>query len=125
MSEKVLIVTPPDDVVVDGFRVLLVDLDTTHTQALSQILNRLDFNTNAIFYLWKTGDDIEWLLDKKHKADYIVFNADSTNDIIIGYLAAQKNAYYFGTLKSLAAANNRAIYNIDQILDLLERLIKS
>lgn len=125
MSEKVIIVTAPDDVVYDGFRVLLVDLDNSHTAAMSQILNQLEFSNNAIFYMWKTGDDVEWLLDKKHKADYIVFNANSENDIIIGYLAAQKNAYYFGTLKTLDKANNRAIYNIDQILDLLERTINT
>lgn len=125
MSEKVIIVTAPDDVVYDGFRILLVDLEPSHTLAMSQLLNQVQFSTNAIFYMWKTGDDVEWLLDKKHKADYIVFNADSENDIVIGYLAAQKNAYYFGNLKTLSKANNRAIYNIDQVLDLLERIINT
>jgi len=27
MTDKVLVVTPPDDVLIDGFRLLLVDLD--------------------------------------------------------------------------------------------------
>ena len=61
--------------------------------------------------------------DKKHKSDIIIFNADSDNDIVVGYLAAQTNSYYFGNLKLLSTVNRSAIYNTDQLYDLLEKLI--
>ena len=62
-------------------------------------------------------------MDKKHKSDVIIFNADSENDLIVGYMAAQKNSYYFGNLKILNVVNNSAIYNAEQLLELLEKKI--
>jgi hypothetical protein len=74
---------------------------------------------DVIIYFYKSTDPIEWFLDKKSKTDFIIFNADSTNDLLIGYLAAQKKSYYFGTLKTLSKANKSAIYSIEDIISLL------
>lgn len=125
MTDKIVLVTPPDDIFQDGIRLLLVDLNTDQTAILSEALKSLTESTASIAYIWHSlTDDVEWLLDKKHKSDIILFNAASDNDLIVGYLAAQPNAYYFGTLKSLHIINSSAIYNTDQIINILEKIIK-
>jgi hypothetical protein len=110
MTSKVLIVTAPDDVVLDGFRLLLVDLDADQTKTVSDCLLKIPSDTTMITYLWAANDSVDWLLDKKIKSDLIIFNANSQYELIVGYMAAQKNSHYFGTLKTLAQANAKAIY---------------
>jgi len=124
MSDKVIIVTPPDDIQVDGLRILLVDLTPDQTNIISQSLTRLETIPTTITYVWNTSNDISWLLDKKHKSFLIFFNADSENDAIIGYMAAQVNSYYFGNLKSLSQVNQNAIYDTEQIFNLMENVIQ-
>jgi hypothetical protein len=124
MSDKVLLVTSPDDVLVDGVRILLVDLVPEQQQIVSNALAQLATIPNVVLYIWNSSDDASWLLDKKSKSDTIIFNADSENDVIIGYMAAQSNSHYFGTLKILSVVNNSTIYNIDQVLTILENTIK-
>lgn len=123
MSDRVIIVTPPDDTLLDGIRFLAVDLDQSQTQVLSSSLSKLVSMPNIIVYIWNTGDSVDWLFDKKQKSEVIVFNADSQNDLIVGYLAAQKESYYFGNLKSLNAVNNSAIYSVEDCFVFLERMI--
>jgi len=123
MTDKILVITPPDDVVIDGIRILAVNLSQEQGQILSNALMQFDnVFVNVINYVWKTGDAIPWFLDKKVKADIIIFNADVDNNTITGYLAAYPNSYYFGTLKDLEQANNRAIYSTKQLLTLLENI---
>jgi len=110
MTGKVLVVTTPDDVMIDGFRLLLVDLDADQTKTISDSLLKISSDTSVITYMWGSNDDSYWLLDNKVKSDLIIFNANSQNELIVGYMAAQKNSHYFGTLKTLAQANAKAIY---------------
>ena len=110
MTEKVLVVTQPDDVVLDGFRLLLVDLDSEQTKIISDVLLEISSPYTIITYMWGSNDNSYWLLDKKAKSNLIIFNANSQNELIVGYIAAQKNSHYFGTLKILAQANAKAIY---------------
>ena len=110
MTGKVLVVTTPDDVMIDGFRLLLVDLDADQTKTISDSLLKISSDISVITYMWGSNDDSYWLLDKKAKSDLIIFNANSQNELIVGYMAAQKNSHYFGTLKTLAQANAKAIY---------------
>jgi hypothetical protein len=124
MSNKVLLVTPSDDVLLDGIRILLVDLIPEQQQIISDALTQLVSIPNIILYVWNSTNDINWLLDKKSKSDTIIFNAANENDVIIGYMAAQSNSHYFGTLKILSMVNNSTIYNIDQVLTILENTIK-
>jgi len=120
MTGKVLVVTPPDDVVLDGFRLLLVDLDADQTKTVSDCLLKISSVTPVITYLWGANDNVDWLLDKKIKSDLIIFNANSQNELIVGYIAAQKNSHYFGTLKTLAMANAKAIYASEDCESLLK-----
>lgn len=124
MTDKVIVVTQPDDILIDGLRLLLVDLRPDQTQIISDSLTISTTIPTTITYIWNQGDSIDWLMDKKHKSDIIVFNASSENDIIIGYMAAQLNSYYFDTLRSLGNVNNSNILNVDQFSSILESTIK-
>lgn len=124
MTNKVLLVTAPDDVLVDGIRILLVDIVPEQQQIISDALTLLDNSPDIIVYVWNSANDTAWLLDKKLKSDAVIFNADGENDVIIGYMAAQSNSHYFGTLKILSVVNKSTIYDTDQVLIILENKIK-
>ena len=124
MSDKVILITPPDDVLLDGLRILLVDLTPEQSQLISNALTQIESIPTVIVYVWKTNDSIDWLLDKKLKNELIIFNAESENNVIVGYMAAQANSHYFGTLRSLSLANDSTIYNTDQIINILEKTIE-
>lgn len=119
MSDHVVIVTSPDDFLPDSFRFMLVDLNDDQTQLVSSALLKLNKVGNIVVYSYKSSDPIEWLLDKRVKSNFVIFNAESNNDILIGYLSAHKNSYYFGTLKTLAQANRSAIYSVEDVLNLI------
>jgi hypothetical protein len=121
MSDKVIVATAPDDVLIDAFRLLLVDLNSVQSKTISDALLELSLDTNVVVYLWKSTDPMSWLLDKRSKANLIIFNADSTNDIIVGYMAAQKKSHYFGNLKLLSGANVANLYAMEDCVVLLKR----
>ncbi len=124
MTDKVIIVTSPDDTTLDGIRLLLVNLSQEQGQEVSTALMNSNLEDTTVVYIWN-NESVQWLLDKKAKSDLIIFNAESNNDILVGYLSAQPKSYYFGTLKDLHLANNRAIYNAKDVLTLLEKISKN
>ncbi len=124
MTDKIILITPPDDVLLDGLRLLTVNLDNEQSNILSKSLLNLEIESNVIVYVYNTSDPIEWLLDKQIKSDVILFNANSVPEMIIGYMAAQSKSYYFGTLKDLHLVNNRVIYNTEDLGSLLDRKMK-
>lgn len=121
--DNIIVVTPPDDIHHDGFRLLLVDLSPDQFQIVSDSLLNLKSLPNVVVYSWNSNDLDEWLLQKKKKSDLIIFNANSSSYMLIGYLAAQINTYYFGTLRSLSTVNNRVLLNTDQCIELLDSYI--
>lgn len=122
---QVTLVTSPDDVLHDGIRIVLVNLTGEQTQILSEALLSIESLPPIVLYVWQTGDPVEWLFDKRLKSNSIIFNADSDNDLVTGYIAAQLHSFYFGTLKELGKINNRAIYSIDDLKNLLTTLIRN
>lgn len=129
MTDKILVVTPPDDILLQGIRLIHVNLTEDQSQIVSEALLQSKISHSIINYVWKMGDRIDWLLDKIAKSDIIIFNADSENngaiELILGWTSAQPNSYYFGNLKDLHMANNNAIYSVDDILILLEKVSKN
>ena len=121
--DNILVVTPPDDIHNDGFRLLLVDLTADQSQIVSDSLLNLKSIPPTVVYSWKSDDLDEWLLQKKKKSDLIIFNAESSKHLLIGYLAAQINTYYFGTLRTLSTVNNRELLNTDHCIELLDNYI--
>jgi len=121
MNDKITLVTPPDDILEDGLRILLVGLNPTQSHIISEALKKSD-HPNIIVYM-ANSLDIEWMVDKKHKSSIIVFNADLEDQTLVGYMAAQRNSYYFGVLRTLSNLNKNAIYSIEQFVDLMEKYV--
>lgn len=129
MTDRILVVTPPDDILLQGIRILHVNLSEEQSAIMSNALMQNDLPHNIVNYVWKMGNRVDWLLDKSTKSDLIIFNAvnynsDSGLDVILGWTSAQPQSYYFGTLKDLHLANDRVLYNSDDILNLLEKISK-
>jgi hypothetical protein len=119
MNSSAFVITYPDDLLIDATRLLLVDLDSSQTQLVSDALKQIDYQGSVILYYCNSTENTDWLLDKKHKSDIIFFNADSTNDLMIGYLSAQPNSYYFGTLRLLLKVAGPAIYTLEECTNIL------
>ena len=126
VTAKILVITPPDDTVLQGLRLTHVNLTNEQTAIVSQAILQNKLPHNVINYVWHVGNPISWLLQMKSKSNLIIFNADSSpdSDIINGYIAADPRSYYFGTLRDLHVANDRVILNSDEILNLLETIAK-
>ena len=122
MNSKVVLVTDPDDVAYDGVRLLLINLTADQTQLLSTALSKIHNLPMVVLYIWNNSSS-DWLFDKKHKSQHIIFNAEHENQLITGYMSAQRNSSYFGILKNLAKVNTKAIYSIDDCIKLLETVI--
>jgi hypothetical protein len=124
MSDKILVVTQPDDTLINGIRILHVELNEEQSMIVSSALMNSNTQHTVVNYVWKMGDSVEWLMDKVIKSNFILFNPDNPNngatDLIIGYIAAQPNSYYFGNLRDLNLVNTSVIYNSDQIINILE-----
>lgn len=125
MTDRILVVTDPDDTLLQGIRIAHVQLTPEQSQAVSDALLVTDLPCSVINYVWKMGDSTTWFFDKIAKCDLIIFNADAPNELITGWAAAQHRSYYFGTLKDLHIVNDRAIYNVDSISTLLEKTAKN
>jgi hypothetical protein len=124
IDEKILLVTEPDDVLQEGYRILLFDLTPDQNLIVSNSLGAVDFEKNLIVYSWKSGNSAEWLFDKLPKCQMTIFNADSQEESLVGYLAAKNRSYYFGNLRALKLVNNSVLYDVESITTILERNLK-
>lgn len=129
MTDKIIVVTPPDDILLQGIRIFHVNLDEEQSSIVSNALMQSTLPHNIINYVWKMGNRVDWLLDKSTKSDIIIFNATNLNSdsglaVMLGWIAAQHQSYYFGNLKDLHQVNDRAIYTSDDLLNLMEKISK-
>lgn len=124
MSEKIIIVSPPDDILEHGIRFLFVDLQNDQSQLLSNILLGIESRYTIINYVWQCHNPKDWLFDKILKSDYIFFNADSQNQLLVGYLSSKKNSSYFGNLRDLNVVNNSVIISADQCKTIFNNIIQ-
>ena len=95
MTSKILVITPPDDTLLQGLRLTHVNLTNEQTAIVSQAILQNKLPHNVINYVWHVGNPISWLLQMKSKSNLIIFNADSgpDSDIINGYIAADPRSY--------------------------------
>jgi len=121
MIDKILLVTEPDDVVQDGVRILTVDLSREHNQIISDSLSEISLFPNIIIYSWTIGNDVSWLVDKSRKSQLIIFNAESQDQTIVGYMAARSNAFYFGNLRSLNQVNRSVVFDTNDTKEILTK----
>jgi len=68
-------------------------------------------------------DDPSWIVDKKQKSSIIILNAESEDQTMVGYLASNFNSYYFGVLRSIGEINTSEIFSIENIEQLMEKVI--
>jgi hypothetical protein len=119
VNDKIILVSDPDDVLVDGFRILLFDLDSVQGEIFTRAITSLDDVPQTVIYTFRYGQDSSWLMNKYHQADLIIFNADSLNELMVGFFSGKKNSYYFGNLKTLNEVNKSVIYGVDDCQELL------
>lgn len=125
MTAKILVVTSPDDSLLQGIRITHVNLTPEQSQIVSQALMQSQLPHTMVNYVWNTGNDVAWLIDKIHKSDIVFFNADCLYiDLLLGWVAAQPQSYYFGNLRDLHIVNERVILHSDQLVTLLETVSK-
>lgn len=125
MNDRILVVTYPDDTLLQGIRIAHIDLTEEQSSIVSSGLLNCNVGDNVINYVWKLNEPTDWLLDKLLKSDIIFFNADSSNQTLVGWLTAQRNSYYFGNLKDLRPVNDRTIYTVDYVSTLVEKISKN
>jgi len=111
--DQVLLVSSPDDVALEGVRLLIVGLTPEQSNIVSSALTSLETIPRVILYVWNEEEPIAWLTDKIYKSQTTIFNADSVDQTLVGYLAGRQSSYYFGTLKSLSQINNSVIFDVD------------
>ncbi len=124
MTDKVILVTYPDDILDDGVRILLVDLSEEQNDIVSRALTEFETIPLVIVYPWKIGDNINWLFDKMHKSHLIIFNADSNDTTLVGYFAGKPNSFYFGELGQLKIVNRSAIFDVVQTKEVLKHTFR-
>jgi hypothetical protein len=123
MNDKILLVTAPDDVVEDAFRVLLVDLTVEQNSFISSVLAGIESINKLVFYIWNDNDVVSWLMDKKLKSNMVIFNAESDRQNIVGYISAQPNSYYLGTLRDLNIINSSELIDRELLIKTLKNEI--
>jgi hypothetical protein len=120
VKNKITIITPPDDVSEDGIRILVYGCKEEQTLLISSVIYEIKECKPTIIYVCNGQDNSKWALDKKQKCSIIIFNAETENQTMVGYLAAQHNSYYFGELRTLQPVNSNRINTKEQLTTLME-----
>lgn len=121
MTERILIVTPPSDVVEDQLSVLLIGLDQSQTTFFSECLKSTE-NLDITVYLWKETDSKDWLFDKQKKSDLIIINAEMEDQLLVGYFVSNKKTFYIGNLRSIDFLSHKLINNKHNFLQVIDQL---
>lgn len=125
MRDRIVLVSDPDDVLLQGVRILLFDLERYQQKIFSNCLLSFDNIETTIVYNYHLGNNIDWLIDKYHKSNIIIFNANSCNELLVGFLSASRISYYFGELRDLDKLNNSVIYDHEQMKEILNKLYRN
>lgn len=122
--DQMLLVSAPDDVALEGVRLLIVGLTPEQSNIVSTVLTTIETAPRVIVYVWNEHDSVDWLTDKIYKSQLILFNAEFENQTLVGYLAGKLNSHYFGSLKSINQINNSMIFDENQCRTILTNLFK-
>ena len=121
MSNKIFIITAPDDVEYDALRILVVDLAPEQSHLLSEVLKTIKVDRDINLYVYSNLDDVTWLIDKSNKADYIFANPLSDDQQIVGYIASKRQSHFFGETKITKSLNKTPILCQEQIAETLRK----
>lgn len=123
MSDKILVITEPDDYFDDAIRLLFVDLDSNQTKMFTKPLLDIPTEKSIVCYYWALDTSMTWLLDKLAKSHLIFFNNDSSHRELVGFLTANSKAYGLGNNRFLGKFINRNIVDSDEIKSLIIKTV--
>lgn len=121
MNEKILIVTPPSDIIEDHISILTVGLNNEQTVFVSECLKSVEQDDLTV-YLWQENDSRDWLFDKIKKSDLIVLNAEMNDQTLVGYIVANKKTLYLGNLLSIDFLHQKILNNKQTFLQVIDQL---
>ena len=106
------IVTAPDLDLDHRFKVLLVDVEWSDIERLSNTINNLNIDITLFLYGSKETDDVWCINAHKHSYATLVNTRFSGNkELLKGYLLAQPNCWGFGS-NDIAKYNHRETHDI-------------
>ena len=106
------IVTAPDLDLDNRFKVLLVDVEWSDIERLSQTINNLDLEITLFLYGSAEDDDIWCINTHKHSYSTLINGRFSGNkELLKGWLLAQNNCWSLGSNK-IAEYNHRVTHDI-------------
>ena len=125
MSDKILIITPPDRVYNQSRSCLMIYPSDSIREEYQNILAGSTVSQNIYLYNPAEEDkDIDWLLSVANSVDVIIFDIDNSSQdvkMLASYLVSLPNTYWLTAEDSWCYTKlslNR-IYGLDTINDLL------
>ena len=106
------IVTAPDLDLDNRFKILLVDVEWSDIERLSNTINNFDMDLTIFLYGSKDSDDVWCINAHKHAYATLVNTRFSGNkELLKGWLLAQKNCWGLGS-NNIAEYNHRVTHDI-------------
>ena len=126
---QIKLITPPDKLLNENKRNLLVNLKDTFKDEFNKIIKEIDVNINLYMYdELENKDSANWLIESSGIADYIILDIDNTglDNWLIGYLLAKSKTFYtcmdIPKPKPYNLISSNRIYNLDPIKTILKDL---
>jgi hypothetical protein len=106
------IVTAPDTDLDHRFKILLVDVEWSDIERLSQSINSLKFPITVFLYGSNDTDDM-WCINTQRIANATLINSrfSGTKELLKGWLLAQRNTHSLGA-NEIAKASHKEIFDI-------------
>jgi hypothetical protein len=106
------IVTAPDTDLDHRFKILLVDVEWSDIERLSQSINSLKFPVTVFLYGSNDTDDM-WCINTQRIANATLINSrfSGTKELLKGWLLAQRNTHSLGA-NEIAKASHKEIFDI-------------
>ena len=106
------IITAPDLDLDERFKILLVDVEWTDVEQLSQTIGKLGIDITMFLYGSKNNDDAWAVNTHKHcHSTLINLRFSGSKEILKGWMLAQKNTYGLGS-HFISDSNHRTVYDL-------------
>lgn len=124
MSDKILLITPPDKVYNQSKSCLMIYPNDAIREQYQNILANSTHPQNIYLYNLEEEQDIDWLLSVANTVDTIIFDIDNSSQevkMLASYLVSLPNTYWLTSEDTWCynkLSMNR-IYGLDTIQELL------
>lgn len=92
----VTVITPPDKLFNNSYKILLISPGVDVRKNLSKILETSTKNVNIYLYD-EDGNNIDWLLENLNQCDICIFDIDNVNPIVqkfAGFIISNPRTFY-------------------------------